>query len=134
MESLTREGYIRTGHSVCHRQLGIQAGQMITDKKEDMKWLADVFGVRLSTSIDDDNSNQVFIGDERVAWCLNVWNLHRVTLMPLQEIVDARRRVDDEPQDISEVQVVAERYETAKRLDDRQDFTDLLLRFAGISC
>lgn len=134
VESLTREGYIRTGHSVCYRQLGIQAGQMITDAKADLQWLADVFGVRLSTAIDDDNSNQVFIGDERVSWCLNVWNLHRVTLQPLDKIVEARRRVDDDPQDIAEVIAVAERYESAKRLDERQDFSDLLLRFAGISC
>ena len=134
VESLTRDGYIRTGHSVCHRQLGIQAGQMITDKKADLEWLANGFGVRLSTSIDDDNSNQVFIGDERVAWCLNVWNLHRVTLKPLDKVVEWKRRIDDEGQDISEVISVAEQYESLKRIDDRCDFSDLLLRFAGIRC
>ena len=134
VESLTRDGYIRTGHSVCYKQLDVQAGQMITDKKADLEWLANGFGVRLSTSIDDDNGNQVFIGDERVSWSLNAWNLHRVTLKPLDKIVEHLRRMGDECQDITEVVSVAEKYESLKRLDDRYDFSDLLLRFAGIRC
>ena len=132
---LTKDGWIRTGHSICYRQLGVQSGQMITDKKSDLQWLADTFGVRLSTNIDDESANQVWIGDARVAWSLNAWQYHRVTLMPLDEVVRRMRERDDEDaQDISEVQSVAEKYETQKRLDDRYDFTDLLLRFAGVSC
>lgn len=134
VESLTRDGYIRTGHSVCYKQLAVQAGQMITDKKADLEWLANEFGVRLSSSIDDDNGNQVFIGDERVSWSLNAWNLHRVTLKPLDKVVEMLRKIDGDGQDIAEVQSIAYKYETLKRTSDRYDFSDLLLRFAGISC
>jgi len=134
-EVLTHDGWIRTGHAICHRQLGIEPGQMITDSKADQKWVADQFGVHLSTAIDGDNSNQVWIGDTRVAWSLNAWQYHRVTLMPLDEVIrHFRERDDSDAYDISEVQVVAEKYESAKRLDDRYDFTDILLRFAGVSC
>ena len=86
-ERLMKEGWIRTGHAICHRQLGIEPGQMITESKADQKWVADQFGVHLTTAIDGDNSNQVWIGDARVAWSLNAWQYHRVTLMPLDETV-----------------------------------------------
>lgn len=135
VESLTRQGWIRTGHSVCYRQLGIAAGQMISDSKADLEWLANVFGVRIQTTLDDESGKQAYIGDERVAWSLNAWALHRVTLKPLDEIVLWMRKADDgNGQDVSEVISVAEKFESAKRLDDRCDFTDLLLRFAGYSC
>lgn len=136
IDSLTREGWIRTGHSVCYRQLGIESGQLITERKADTEWLAAEFGVPLRTSLDDETGSQVYIGDERVAWSLNAWNYHRVTLEPLDKVVERLRRfsVDDNAQDLHEVQVVADHYETIKRAEDRCDFTDILLRFAGISC
>lgn len=135
VDSLTKEGYIRTGHSLCYKQLAVHAGQMITDSKADIEWLANSFGVPLRTTVDDDNGNQIYIGDERVSWSLNAWSMHRVTLKPLDEIV--RRMAVSDPadaQDVSEVRVVADKYESLKRLDDRYDFSDLLLRFAGLSC
>ena len=132
-EELTQEGWIRTGHSICYRQLNVESSQMLTDKKADQKWIADIFGVRLSTSVDGDSSSQMWIGDPRVSWSLNAWQYHRVTLLPLEEVV---RRMSDDPdaQSISEVRTVAEHYETAKRSSERYDFTDILLRFAGVSC
>lgn len=131
---LTRDGYIRTGHSICYRQLGVSSGQLITDKKADMEWLVSKFGVNLKTAIDDDSSSQVYIGDEVVAWCLNAWNLHRVSLTPLEEVVARLAEYDEDYCSVEEVQMIAEKYETAKRIDERYDYNDLLLRFAGISC
>jgi|DEB0MinimDraft_6_1074348.scaffolds.fasta_scaffold02926_4 superfamily I DNA/RNA helicase len=132
-EMLTQEGWIRTGHSICYRQLGVESKQMISESKADQTWVANQFGVNLSTSVDSDSCNQVWIGDARVSWSLNAWQYHRVTLLPLDEVV---RRMSDDPdaQDISEVQLVADHYETAKRANDRYDFTDILMRFAGVSC
>jgi len=86
-EELTQEGWIRTGHSICYRQLNVESSQMLTDKKADQKWIADIFGVRLSTSVDGDSSSQMWIGDPRVSWSLNAWQYHRVTLLPLEEVV-----------------------------------------------
>jgi len=134
VDSLTRNGWIRTGHSICYKQLGVEAGQMVTDRKADLEWLAEAFSVPLRTSLDDETGSQVFIGDERVAWSLNAWNFHRVSLIPLKEVVERLARSTGECQDIAEVEIVADKYESIKRLDDRYDFTDLLLRFAGYSC
>lgn len=134
VESMTRDGWIRTGHSICYRQLGIEKGQLITDRKEDMQWLADLFKVRLQTALDDESGNQVYIGDERVSWSLNAWQYHRVTLQPLDQVVKRLRELTGEGQSVSEVQAVAERYESEKRCDGRCDYTDMLLRFAGFSC
>ena len=135
VDTLTREGYIRTGHSLCYRQLSVQAGQMITDCKADIEWLSGEFGVPLRTTLDDDNGNQVYIGDERVSWSLNAWNMHRVTLKPLEDVVRLMAISDpNDAQDVSEVRTVAYYYESIKRGSDRYDFSDLLLRFAGLSC
>lgn len=130
---LTRHGWFRTVHAVCYRQLGIAADQMITDRKADIEWLADTFGVRLSTTLDDEVGSSVYIGDEAVSSSLNIWQLHRSSLRPLSQIVREMRRIDDTVPSESEVSRNAEKYETAKRLDGRCDFTDLLCRFAGVS-
>lgn len=133
-ESLTRDGWIRTGHSVCYRQLGLNSEQVISDKRADQEWLANAFGVRLATSIDDESGRQCWIGDPRVSWCLNAWDLHRASMVPLEEVV---RRLavssGSDAQDVSEVITVAEHYEIAKNSDGRVDYTDFLSRFAGVS-
>lgn len=130
---LTRHGWFRTVHSVCYRQLGIAADQMITDRKADIEWLADTFGVRLSTTLDDEVGSSVYIGDETVAGSLNIWQLHRSSLLPLGDLVRDMRKIDDTVPSEAEVRRIAEKYETAKRLDGRCDFTDLLCRYGGVS-
>lgn len=132
-KSLTSHGWFRTVHAVCYRQLGIASDQMLTDRKADIEWLADAFGVRLSTTIDDDAGSSIYIGDPVVAASLNIWQLHRATLHPLDSLITKIKRIDDSIPSSSEVRRIAERYETAKRLDGRCDYTDLLCRYAGIS-
>lgn len=130
---LEKDGWFRTVHSTCKRCLNVQGGQLVTDSQKDIEWISNALGVKLSTELDDDSGRQRFIGDPTVAGALNCWSLCRVTLLPLEEIVRRMRRVDDSVPDFAAIVRIADRYEMAKRVEDRLDFTDLLLRFAGIS-
>ena len=130
---LSVRGWFRTVHSTVYRCLGVSAGQLLTEKQADLEWLSQALGVRLGTQVDDDSGRQQFIGDPTVASALNCWSLCRSSLTPLAEVVRRARSVDDNVPDYAAIVRVAERYETAKRLDARTDFTDMLLRFSGIN-
>ena len=127
---LDGEGWFRTVHSTARRCLGLEPGQLIGGSVTDTEWISNALGVKVSTSIDDDTGRQKFVGGMEGA-ALTCWERARNTLQPLDEVVRRMRRLDDEVPDYAAVVRIAERYEMAKRIEDRLDFSDLLLRFAG---
>ena len=130
---LSKKGWFRTVHSTVLRCLGDAASEILADSKKDLEWISNALGVKLSTDIDDQYGRQKYIGDPVVAASLNCWSLSRVTLTSMDEVVRRARAIDDNVPDYAKAVSVVEKYETAKRLDDRMDFTDSLMRFAGIS-
>jgi len=130
-EELMQQGWFRTAHSVCYRQLGVSRGEIIGSGKEDTKWVSEAVGSDVAFSIDEDEGGiGVYTGDEVAAAALNYWSLARNVCRPLREIVEA----DQDPEAPSAEEVIKriEMFEQAKRLDARCDFTDLLARFVGI--
>lgn len=130
---LSGEGWFRTVHSTVFRCLGIAKGQIIADGKSDIEWISSALGVNLSTMLSDDSGHRGYIGDPDVAGSLNCWALARATMQPLESLVRMKRRTDDTVPDYAKVIHSVEKYEMAKRLDNRCDFTDILMRFAGVS-
>ena len=130
---LAVRGWFRTSHSTAYRCLGISAGQLLTDKKADLEWLSTALGVKLGTQMDNDSGRVNYIGDPAAAAALNCWGRCRSSLIPLDEIVRRARQIDDEVPDYARVIQVIERYEAAKRIDSRIDFTDMLMRFSGVA-
>jgi DNA helicase-2/ATP-dependent DNA helicase PcrA len=128
---LDGEGWFRTVHSTAKRCLGIGPGQLIGDKAPDIEWISNALGVKVSTNIDEETGRQKFVGGQEGA-ALNAWDHARNTLLPLDEVVRRSRRLDDNVPDYAAVVRIAERYESAKRIEDRMDFSDLLLRFSGL--
>ena len=127
---LDGEGWFRTVHSTAKRCLGIEPGQLIGNAAADTEWISNALGVKVSTAIDEETGQQKFVGGQEGA-SLTCWQLARNTLRPLDETLRRMRSIDDEVPDYAAVVRIAERYEMAKRLEDRLDFCDLLLRFAG---
>jgi DNA helicase-2/ATP-dependent DNA helicase PcrA len=127
---LDGEGWFRTVHSTARRCLGLEPGQLIGNSAADTEWISNALGVKVSTSIDDDTGRQKFVGGQEGA-ALTCWERARNTLQPLDEVVRKMRRLDDDVPDYAAVVRISERYEMAKRLGDRLDFSDLLLRFSG---
>lgn len=131
-EELMQQGWFRTAHSVCFKQLGVSRGEMISGSKEDAKWVSDAVGSDVAFAVDEDEDGGVAIyqGDPVAAAALNYWSLSRNVCRPLREVVEA----DSDPDAPSAGEVIKriEMYEQAKRLDGRWDFTDLLSRFVGL--
>lgn len=128
---LDGQGWFRTVHSTAKRCLGIGPGQLIGDKAADIEWISNALGVKISTTLDEEVGRQKFVGGQEGA-ALNAWDHARNTLLPLDEVVRRARRLDDDVPDYAAVVRVSERYEAAKRIEDRLDFSDLLLRFSGL--
>ncbi len=128
---LDGEGWFRTVHSTAKRCLGVGPGKLIGDKPADVEWISSALGVRISTNLDEDTGRQKFLGGQEGA-ALNAWDHARNTLLPLDEVVRRARRLDDDVPDYAAVVRIADRYEMQKRLHDRLDFSDLLLRFSGL--
>lgn len=128
---LERSGYYRTGHSVAYKQLGVQPGEIIAGNKEDDAWVSKALDSDVGTAFDDESGGiRVYTGDPIAAAALNYWNLSRSLVCPLKDVVEANQCYDSPgfPEILRRVQ----RYETAKRMDGRIDFTDLIARFVGV--
>lgn len=131
-ESLSRDGWFRTTHSVAYRQLGIQRGQIIDDSKASQRWVADALKVDVRVIMDDDSGYSMYAGDEAAAAALNCWEISRARVEPLRETIKRMSRTGQNPPTFAECKQFIERYEDAKRLEERLDYSDLLARFAGL--
>jgi len=128
---LERNGWFRTCHSVSFRVLGLSKGEVLGGGREDDKWVSEALGSDVQASFDEDEGGiAVYTGDPVAAASLNYWSMARSMVVPLREVVEADRSPDAPP--AGEVIKRIEAYETAKRLDGRTDFTDMLCRFVGV--
>lgn len=130
---LQKAGWFRTVHSTVLRCLEDAADEIISDKKSDTEWLANVLGVKLHTEIDESYGTTRYIGDEAATAALKCWSIARVTLTPLETTTKRLATLDDNVGNFDSVLRYVERYEAGKRIDSKMDFNDALLRFAGIS-
>lgn len=128
---LTKEGWFKTVHAVCHRQLRIAKGQLIDKGKESQVWLADALGVHVSVVLDEDTGYSRYDGRTGAALAMQAWDLSRARVEPLRETL-RRMAAAGDMITWAEARQYIERYENAKRIHDRCDYSDLLARFAGI--
>lgn len=132
-ESLSKDGWFRTVHSVAYRQLGVQRGQLIDDKPESQRWVANALKVDVRVIMDDDSGYAVYAGDKAAAMALNCWEISRARIEPLRETLRRVSRTSVEPPPpFAHCKQFIDRYEAAKRLEERVDYSDLLGRFAGL--
>lgn len=131
-EVLSRDGWFKTCHGVAYKQLAIVKGQMIDDSKASQIWLADALKVDVRTIIDDDSGYAVYAGDKCAATALNCWEVSRARIEPLKATIARMVRAGADVPPFAQCKQFITRYEQAKRLENRSDFTDLLARYAGI--
>lgn len=133
-DELEQSGWFRTVHSVAYRQLGV-GKELLTDKKESRKWIADALGVGDSdVELDEAEDQPTAVRDNasEESNALALWGVARARLEPLRKTWDRASEINEFVPDWPTVQNVIERYEQAKRLDGRCDFTDILGRYAGV--
>jgi DNA helicase-2/ATP-dependent DNA helicase PcrA len=131
-EILARDGWFKTCHGVAHKQLAVARGQLIDDTKASQLWLADALKVDIRTIIDDDSGYAVYAGDRAAATALNCWEVSRARIEPLKKTIARMVRAGQDVPPFAQAKQFVQRYEQAKRLECRCDFSDLLARYAGI--
>ncbi len=131
---LEGDGWFRTLHSVCYRCLGQRSASMLSGDAESRRWieaaLQDNIGRGLGDECEDGVSEFEQSTDAGIA--LQLWSAARNRLEPLLAAWERAYEVNDRTPDYNDVAAIVERYESAKRLDGRSDFTDLLGRFSGV--
>lgn len=129
-ETLSKQGWFKTVHSIAYSQIGIDHGQMLTDSKESVAWIANALGVPIGAVADDESNLTRYVGDKSAAAALNCWQLSRAKLEPVMDTVRRLARLGTlVPADA--VKQYVQKYEEAKAKEDRLDFADLLARFSG---
>lgn len=131
-EVLARDGWFKTAHGVAHKMLRVQKGQLIDDTKASALWVADALKVDVRVILDDDSGYALYAGDEAAAAALNCWEIARARIEPLQDTIRRMARTGQSPPTFAECRQFIKRYEDAKRLEERCDFSDLLARYAGV--
>lgn len=131
-EILSKEGWFKTAHGVCRKMLDIKHGQIVDDSKESQVWLAKSLGVDIRTIIDDDSGYSMYAGDKSAATALNCWEISRARVEPLRHTLERMIRGGQDVPPFARCKQLIDRYESAKRLENRVDFTDMLARFAGV--
>lgn len=131
-KDLEQGGWFRTLHSICHRQLCV-GKELLTGEGPDQKWIAEAIGEEVAGENTSDLASdfterkQMTSADK----ALSLWDVSRNKLEPLRQTWERAEAVDWSAPSWDEVSRVVERYETAKQLAYRLDFTDLCGRFAG---
>ncbi len=126
---LEKDGWFKTLHAVCHKCLGIGA-ELLSDNAESQKWLRD----HLQEDVTGETSDyaEAFAGAQSDAdKALRLWHAARNRILPLRGEWERASACDHQTPSYERCVAIVERYEQAKRLDGRWDFTDLLCRFIG---
>jgi DNA helicase-2/ATP-dependent DNA helicase PcrA len=131
-EVLSKDGWFKTVHGTAHKMLKIEKGQLIDDSKASQRWVADALRVDVRVIMDDDSGYSIYAGDTAAAGALNCWEISRARVEPLKETITRMARTGQSPPSFAECKQFITRYEEAKRLEERCDFSDLLARYAGI--
>lgn len=134
-QKLENDGWFRTLHSVCFKQLGVARNEMISDDVESQAWIAEALGEEVHDTSESPDLADVFHGattDSDKA--LAIWGQARNRLESLETAWLRAVGVDRRCPDYEDIEATVKRYEQAKRLDGRIDFTDILARYAGWYC
>lgn len=132
VESLTRDGWFRTAHSIAHRQCEVREGSLLQGE-DGAKWISDTLGGQVVERYDAGVGSRRFTSpDPMVAMSLQAWDLARNKMAPLAVVLEQASRVQDFVPTLKSAAAIIDKYETRKIRDGRLDFVDMVARFAGV--
>jgi len=130
-EALNEHGWFRTAHSMAYRQCEVEQGSLITDDD----WLCEAMGAKVGLRLDARGERTYLTaggGDTTIQQSLAAWELARNLTVPVPQVLARRRRCGDTVPSDGQVRMIIDKYESAKRLAGKLDYTDLLSMFAGV--
>lgn len=132
--SLRQHGWFKTLHGVCYRALGI-GEELLTDNAASRKWVEEAMQEPLEGNRETEDLSDgldVFAQtDSEAGRALALWGTARNRLEPLRPTWEEADQCDTRTPDYARCVELIDRYEQAKLVEGRMDFTDILLRFAG---
>ena len=133
---LREDGYFKTMHAIAYQGIEAKHGSLITGKKDDVEWLSESLGCELHTSFDPTTGEAIYKAFDQNSiadTALNLWTLSRASMKPIHEVAAKAIQVGGQGIQVDQIVSIVRQYETSKRVDGRQDFTDLVSSFAGIN-
>ncbi|MCG3777092.1 MAG: ATP-dependent DNA helicase UvrD2 [Nitrospira sp.] len=134
VEALTQSGWFRTAHSMAYRQIGVESGQLI-EGAEGAAWIGEALGGKVATRYDARSREVSFAsasGDDSLTLALSAWDLARASMRTLTSVLADWARAGNPVPDVRTAINYITKYESAKRIQGRMDFTDVVSRFAGV--
>lgn len=129
---LSKHGWFKTVHATCHKMLQIKPDQLLSGDNKSIKWIAEQLRVTVSRRMVEDSGYATYVGDEDAAAALTLWDISRNRVMPIDDVHREKAHAGLEVPPISAVKHFVRKYEDAKRLHDKNDFVDIVARFAGV--
>jgi hypothetical protein len=132
---LENSGWFRTLHSVAYRCLRC-GKELLAGNKADCEWLTNSLqeSVDARATSESDGSEPFSCNRTDAGRALALWDVARNRLEPYDDVWRRLDAIEDTTPDLDYCRRIVDRYERAKRLDNRCDFTDLLARFSGWRC
>jgi DNA helicase-2/ATP-dependent DNA helicase PcrA len=130
VKDLEQHGWFRTIHSAVYRLLRGQCGELLTDTAEDRRWLQEHLGEPIS-HVEGEETGEPFSRKSDAEIALSMWSAARNRLLPLRDLHERAKACDERTPDFAYCREVVEKYQQAKRLQGRTDFTDLIGLYAG---
>ena len=135
VQDLERDGWFRTLHSVCYKLLGV-GDQLLVPGRETQNWIQEAIQEPV-TGTGEANTENEYGNRGEVAThadaALAMWSFSRNAMVPLDVVYDRESKMGIDVPGLGDCRRIAEKYEQAKRLHGRVDFTDLLSQFAGVA-
>jgi DNA helicase-2/ATP-dependent DNA helicase PcrA len=125
-------GWFRTLHAACYRLTEAHSKKLITDTKESKEWISDVTKERISGLDDGLTDIETFVEKQPADIALALWGAARNRMVPLRKVWEEAYACDRRTPGYDVLADIVAKFETAKFLENRYDFTDLLARYAGI--
>ncbi len=134
VDALTSHGWFRTAHAIAYRQISVADGQLIQGRDGD-EFVSDAVGGVISTRIDGRGERQYISGegdDRAIPQALKAWELARSKMTSVQAILARWDLCGEETPTLADARRTIEKYENAKKMQGRLDFTDVIAKFAGV--
>ncbi len=132
LEDLERHGWFRTLHSATMRLLNVPRGAICNF---DLKWLREALGddkIAILDDDDDDAWSSQWQGPSPATVALSLWDVARNRMLPYRRIVQEAVWLGHSALTSIPCEHYVHKYEAAKKRDERLDFTDCILRYAGV--
>jgi len=116
-EHLMTRGWFKTIHAVCYHAIGVGKDALLTGNKATSEWFQQELNAPVAFDTDGNVSGETPHG--RV---IKAWSVARAKMVPIKELYPSMSSWD---------LAFLDRFESAKRIDGRLDFTDIIAQFAG---